>query len=55
MKLTLVAVGKVREDPTKWLFESYVKRIRNPFELVEVEVGAHRWQAERQLGLMVVP
>ena len=37
MKLTLVAVGKVREDPTKWLFESYVKRIRNPFELVEVE------------------
>ena len=25
------------------------------FELVEVEVWAHRWQAERQLRLVIVP
>jgi 23S rRNA (pseudouridine1915-N3)-methyltransferase len=37
MRITLVAVGRAKADPARELYEDYVKRLRWPLELREVE------------------
>ncbi len=37
MRITLVAVGRAKDGPARELYEDYVKRLRSPLELREVE------------------
>ncbi|MDP4796095.1 MAG: 23S rRNA (pseudouridine(1915)-N(3))-methyltransferase RlmH [Rhodospirillales bacterium] len=37
MRLTLIAVGRAKRGPEQELFNSYLKRLRPPLELIEVE------------------
>ncbi len=37
MRLTLIAVGRAKRSPEQELFNSYLKRLRPPLDLIEVE------------------
>lgn len=48
MRLAVIAVGRMRDDPAAALFERYRKRLRAPLSLTEVEVPAGPARARRE-------
>ena len=48
MRLSVIAVGRMRDDPSAALFERYRKRLRAPLALTEVEVPAGPARARRE-------
>lgn len=47
MKITIAAVGRLRSGPTKMLFDDYIKRLKWPVQLREVDNGRGSSGAER--------
>ncbi len=48
MRLSVIAVGRMRDDPSAAVFERYRKRLRAPLALTEVEVPAGPARARRE-------
>ncbi len=48
MRISIVAIGKFKQDPLKKLFEEYRKRLTFPFDLIEVPAYPNLAKAQRQ-------
>ena len=48
MRLSVIAVGRMRDDPSAAVFERYRRRLRAPLALTEVEVPAGPARARRE-------
>lgn len=60
MRVHILAVGRVRRGPERDLYDSYVRQIRWPLSLIEVEekkpvAGAERLRREADLLLRAIP